>query len=390
MTDLEEIKQRIKIVDICYKHGLHLIKRGKNFLGLCPFHNEKTPSFTINNDENFYKCFGCQAGGDVIEFYKDYFRLDYATAIKELKSLAGLNSGSTITHKHTAPEKAGPADFNLTRLKECLSNDELYLLDERLGLSLESEEASEETNKAAIRAVQSLRLENNIEIFFELYVYCLKHFGKDVAFNSYLREGRKLSPEIIERKELFYIGNYNQVNSHLKKTFKLEDLQRSGLFNEKGNMIFFNHKLVIPYKYKNEIVYLRARCIGEANGFSKYLGLKNDELNLNTPKRFYNADILSKLFPGEHLYITEGEFDAIMMEDLGYNAVGIPGVGNIPAEVWLKRLFPFKVILLPDGDEAGNQLKDKLQSFFNKYYKSIYTKQLPAKDVSELVKEFVN
>src|SRR3972149_1195971 len=110
MTDIEEIKQRIKITDLCVKQGMRLIKRGKNYVGLCPFHNEKTPSFTINDDENFYKCFGCQAGGDVIEFYKELFRLDYATAIKELKSLAGLDSSEPVHYnkQRSAPKKAEP------------------------------------------------------------------------------------------------------------------------------------------------------------------------------------------------------------------------------------------------------------------------------------------
>jgi DNA primase len=223
-----------------------------------------------------------------------------------------------------------------------------------------------------------------------MFTYCLKYFGHDVPFYSYLSEGRKLSSKIIEEKELFYIGNYNQVNNHLKKVFDIGDLQRSGLYNEKGNLIFYNHRLVIPYKYKNEMVYLRARCIGEADGFSKYLGLINDELNLNTPKRFYNVDVIDKLFPGEHLYLVEGEFDAIMMEDLGYNAVGIPGVGNLPNDKWLRRLFPFKVILLPDNDDAGRKLELKLRDFFNNNFKTIYTKQLGAKDVTELVQSMNN
>ena len=388
MTDLEEIKQRIKITDLCGKQGIRLIKRGKNYVGLCPFHNEKTPSFTVNDDENFYKCFGCQAGGDVIEFYKELFRLDYATAIKELKSLAGLDSSEPVHYnkQKIAPKKAETA-YDINRIKECMSNDELYIFDERLGMEFEADiqEDNPVSTKAAIRDVQQIRLEKNKEIFFEMFTYCLKNFGRDVMFNSYLIEGRNLSPEIIEKKDLFYIGNYNQVSNHLKKKFSLGDLQRSGLYNEKGNLIFFNHKIIIPYKYKNEIVYLRARCIKQNDGFSKYLGLVNDGLNLNTPKRFYNVDVIEKLFPGEYLYITEGEFDAMMMEDLGYNAIGIPGVGNIPSGFWLKRLFPFKVILVLDNDEPGKQLGRRLQVFFNDRHKQIFEKQLGAKDVTELV-----
>jgi len=252
------------------------------------------------------------------------------------------------------------------------------------------DEPGADSIKAALQSVRDMRLRKNKKIFFDLYYYCLTQFGKSDSYRNYLINERKLSEFSIEKFDLFYVGNYNQVNNHLKRTFKLEDLQRSGLFNEKGNMIFYNHRIIIPYKWKNEIVYLRARYFDQdcspKTDQSKYLGLINDELNLNTPKRFYNVDVIEKLLPGEFLYITEGELDAIMMGDLGYNAVGIPGVGNMPSHFWLKRLFPFKVILVLDNDEAGKLLGNKLQKFFEYHRKPIFEKRLEAKDVSELVK----
>lgn len=391
MNELEEIKSKIKIIDICSKQGLKLIKRGKNYVALCPFHSEKTPSFTINNEENFYKCFGCQAGGDVIEFYKELFKLDYAIAIKELKALAGIDRSYQVNDRPLQKQDTISTGPDLNRIKECLSNDELYLFDERLGMSSEDEPGADSI-KAALKSVREMRLEKNKEIFLELFCYCLKHFNRSEPFQNYLMNERKLSPFTIETFELFYIGNYNQVNNHLKKVFSIGDLQRSGLFNEKGNMIFFNHKVIIPYKWKNEIVYLRARYFDQdcstKTAQSKYLGLINDALNLNTPKRFFNADTLTGLIEGRHLYITEGEFDAMIMTELGYKSIAIAGVGNIPSDKWLERLLKFKIIIIPDNDEPGKLLEKNLFKKFKGFGKEIFSKQIKAKDATELVKDF--
>jgi DNA primase len=386
MNELEEIKKRVKISDICRKQGLQLIKRGKNYVALCPFHNEKTASFNIDDDENFYKCFGCQSGGDVIEFYKNYFKLDYATAIKELKVLASIDSNRTIERKNIPSQNYSSSIPDINKIKACLSEDELYLFDERLGMSDNEEERS---INEALKAVREMRLEKNKEIFFEFYYYCLTNFGKSDSFRNYLINERRLSELTIEKFELFYIGNYSQVNNHLKKNFSIGDLQRAGLYNDKGNLMFYNHRIIIPYKWKNEITYLRSRYFDEDANFNtdqnKYLGLKNDALNLNTPKRFFNSDVLFGLVDGRHLYITEGEFDCMLFNELGYLAIAIPGVGNIPSDKWLKKLLRFKVILCLDNDEAGKQLEEKLFKIFEGFGKEIYSKTIDAKDPTELV-----
>ena len=122
----------------------------------------------------------------------------------------------------------------------------------------------------------------------------------------------------------------------------------------------------------------------------KYIGLRNDGLNVNTPKRFFNADILNEMLPGEKLYIVEGEFDTVAMSSLGYNAVGIPGAGNIPAPGKFMWFTNFKIVLCMDNDEAGTGLRDRLTNIFlNKLNKEISTIELPTKDVNEFIAEEV-
>lgn len=407
MDDLDYIKDKIKITDIAAKAGLRVAKNG--FMN-CIYHREKTPSMSIKDKENYFKCFGCGKSGTVIDFYMQIYHLQLNDAIKELKALAGLDNNPSINTQHNSPGKNRPANTSLSgldiaRIKECMSNDELYVFDERLGIESDgrsdglesngtSEKETELSNKAAIRAVQNFRLEKNKEIFFELYTYCLKHFGNDKGFINYLVNERRIERRLIELFELFFIGDYFQVSNHLKKMFDIGDLQRSGLFNDDGNLVFFKHRIIIPYKYNGEIVYLRGRYFMDdvrgkmENGkYSKYLGLRNDELNLNTPKRFFNVDVVDKLFDGEHLYITEGEFDTIILHQLGFNSIAIAGVGNIPSDKWLQRLTRFEIYLCPDNDEAGKQLENNLVEKFLQFNKEIYTIELPAKDPTEMVRE---
>ena len=93
MINWEDIKYQIleqsDIIDII-SDVVQLRKRGSNFIGLCPFHTEKTPSFTVSPDKGIYKCFGCSKSGNVITFMMDYHGMEYPEAMKELARRAGV------------------------------------------------------------------------------------------------------------------------------------------------------------------------------------------------------------------------------------------------------------------------------------------------------------
>ena len=84
------IHDKVLLSDVISK-TVNLSKKGSDFIGLCPFHNEKTPSFTVSNDKGFYHCFGCGAHGDVISFIMEKESIDFKEAIKILASEAGIN-----------------------------------------------------------------------------------------------------------------------------------------------------------------------------------------------------------------------------------------------------------------------------------------------------------
>ena len=86
---IKELRDSISLSTIISKK-VQLIKKGKNFLGLCPFHNEKTPSFNVNDDEGYYHCFGCGAHGDSISFIRNYENKSFIEAVETISFISGV------------------------------------------------------------------------------------------------------------------------------------------------------------------------------------------------------------------------------------------------------------------------------------------------------------
>lgn len=373
MDVIDQIKNSITIPDLCYKAGLEIIRNKVKSI----YKQEKTPSLHIYPDGKSYHDFSSGKGGDVIEFYQQLYNLDKGTAIKELKLLAGIsNDFQSSDHKPVQLEKLETFDY-----LKALSNEEKYFYEERAALS---------NDQQALSEVRLLRLHRNQKIFWELFNYCSK-YDLDQHFLDYIINDRKIKIDTLVKFKLFYIGNYFEVNNHLRKKFDVKELQRAGLVNEKGNLIFAKHRIIIPYINKGQIIYLRARYFDQdfkthCSG-TKYIGLKNDALGVNTAKRLYNTDTLRSMFDFERIYVTEGEFDAIILEQMGLNAVAIPGVGNLP-EKQLKRLLQFTPALCVDNDEAGETLKMNLTKFFHQNNKEVIIKSLPlgVKDITDFYK----
>lgn len=381
MTLSDKIKEVVRIEDLANKLGYPMQRNGFCF---SIYKQEKTPSLKLYPSTNSFYDYSSGEHGSVIDFYMGVYNVDYNTAVRELGNLYGLTYGPTSEIKREAPVKT--IRNNTENVFDCMSNDERTLYEERAGISDESRALSE---------VKKYRIERNAEIFDDLYLYCTERGWTRQAW-EYLTKKRMLSPKSIVFFKLFFILNYFEVNNHLKKRWAVDDLRRAGLFNLKedgsGNLIFYNHRIIIPYLHNKKIVYLRGRYF-DADGntetsSNKYLGLKNDALGVNTPKRFYNSDAMD-LLPGERIYITEGEFDAMLIEDAGFKAIAIPGVGNIPKIEKFEKLKNAEVVFIPDNDEAGGKLQVELTKIFEKMGKGLLIKKLPAKDVTDFAEKIL-
>lgn len=412
---IEKIKRDVRITDVVAHLRLeHGRNTSKGFFVKSIYKEENTPSMQINVKDDSYFCFatgnnGTQKPGDQIQLYKDAKGIDTSTAVKELANIFGIatvhinNNGAESLPR--SAKQIAVRDLIPKALQPSLTEEEALIFREGFDAAYEKNLVVEVTEafKSAfdkklaevLKPVKEKRLVMNKKIFQELYHYTTNLAASDKQFFEYLVNRRKLDIRKVMAFKLIFITDYFKVNNHMKKAFPLADLQRSGLYNKKedgtGNLIFFNHRIVIPYLFKNEIAYLRGRYFDKDGnsatpaGQSKYIGLANDGLNVNTARRFYNLDVLDKMLPGEHLLLVEGELDAIAGECLGKNTMGIPGAQNIPAAEKFKKLLEYQITLCGDDDEAGSGMISKLKEIFLSLNKKLIIKHIAHKDLNDLL-----
>lgn len=347
-----------------------------------PFKSEKNPSCKIYFKTDTFFDYSTSKGGDIIDFYCALYNCDKGKAINELKNIFLLNDTTLPSPKDRSdiPEKP-IQNSKETDILKCLSSEEKEFYYERCSIA---------NDMIALREIQLKRLQKNKTIFNVFYSLCIDEGWNEKA-KYYLINGRRISEKSIEKFKLFNVSDYHRINARMKKVFPISELKRSGLYNKQGNLIFFKHSIIIPYLHKNDIIYMRGRYFFDGTARcdnSKYIGLCDDGLGLNTGKRIFNHDVIKKLKPNSKVFICEGEFDCISTAELGYAAVGIPGVGNLNEKL-LKPFNELKPCLLMDQDEAGKQLTFKLIEYFTKNKVPIYAKLFPEefKDVSDFLKK---
>ena len=239
-------------------------------------------------------------------------------------------------------------------------------------------------NKAEKKALEILmdeRKEKQIMIYESLEKFC---YGIDEeTFDYLIGKERGLKPETIKRFRLFAVKDLKSTLEFLYDCFNIDELKIAGLINSKENFVFSFHKLILPYIENNKITYLRGRCLINNPKSFKYIGLNNFAGNL-TPKRFFNIDILKTIRKDGIIYICEGEFDTIIMDQLGLKALGVPGVTNIP-ENSLELIKDFEIIAAMDNDSPGEKAVNKIVQLLGKPIKVIKLKH--HKDLTELINE---
>jgi DNA primase len=377
----DEIKSRLRIGDLLNKLGLEVERNG---CVQAPGRQQKSGSVHIYFETDTFMDYSFDRGGSVIDLYAYYQNVDDGTAIKELAKLCGIDRSDP--ERQIEMPKRDPEPYRGTpKFTDALTNEEKVYYSSFFKTAVQTDPA---TIMTAETALKRFRMNSNAEVFAELEAYCLSKGWGDSALR-YLTDKRKLPEKVIEAFRLFHIKNYYEVNNHMKNLFELERLQKSGLYNDKGNLIFYAHRIIIPYVYEGQIIYMRGRYFdenGNVNGDNKYLGLRSDATKVNTPKRFYNLDELTGMKDGEPLYITEGEFDAMAIKAMGFHAVAVPGAGNIPRAAKLKPLLPFQLVVCGDADEAGEGLLDRLIGAFAYWNKKIKVKELPVgKDANDFL-----
>lgn len=302
---VEEIRQKNDIVDVVSGY-VKLQKKGGSHFGLCPFHNEKSPSFSVSQNKQMYYCFGCGAGGNVITFIMEYEKFTFVESIKYLADRAGVELPE-MEYSKEARERAD--------LRNVLF---------------------EINKKAATYFYYQLRSENgaNARAYFER---------------------RQLSEETISR---FGLGYSNMYSDDLYKYMKKEGysdkvLKESGLFtmNEKGVHDKFWNRVMYPIMdINNKVIGFGGRVMGD--GEPKYLNSPETML-FDKSRNLYGLNI-ARTSKKPNLIICEGYMDVIALHQAGFNqAVASLGTALTTGHAMLLKRYTSEVLLTYDSDGAG-------------------------------------
>ena len=374
---VDEIKTRVNIIGLAKQLGCEVTNTGymKSI-----YRDEKNPSLKFYNDTNSYYCFATGYGGDVITFYADYYSIDVKEAIKELADKYSISS-----RVEKGISKSKPIQEKRKQTKRCyLLNSERSFFDERAGiLEYDGGLSRDEAELVAWDDLLNQRKEIQLLIYNSLENFCS---GLDDESLEYLMcNKRGLTIETIKKFRLFSIQNLGKTDLYLRDSFSISNLIVSGLYTLQEKFIFGNHRIIIPFIENSKSVYLRGRYFkngkDEPYKTGKYIGLHNFSANL-TARRFFNKDVLSSLTTGSNLLICEGEFDTMIAEQVGENAIGISGINNFPKEQ-IKLLENFEIYLAFDNDLAGKEATEKIGALFNRKIKVIKLKN--HKDITGLV-----
>ncbi len=310
---ISEIKSRLRVSEVVGKF-VKLTQRGNEFVGLSPFKNEKTPSFTVNDDKEFFHCFSSAEHGDIFSFLMKHKNMTYPDSIEFLAKQAGLNPESGII------------------------KDSNYV----------------ENNYASLRS-----------IMIEAYKFYSSMLQQSEGIKKYL-EKRQVNPDMWEKFELGFAGSQsNQLYLHLKKIgVNIEDALSLGLIKkskhkENEYYDFFRNRLMFPIKdYKSNLIAFGGRAIDNSN--IKYIN-SSDSLIFKKSFNLFNLNLaIEENRKVENLIIVEGYMDVISLFQNNFKTTVAP-LGTALTSYQLLRAW--KVcncpIIMFDGDEAGQKAAER-------------------------------
>ncbi len=308
----EVILESINIVDLISEYT-PLKKAGRNYKGLCPFHSEKTPSFSVSEDKQFYHCFGCGVGGDAIKFIQEIESFDFLDAIEYLADKYGVDIDAykldNKGNKHVA------VSHDLKKALYTLSREAAILYYKELQKSDEA--------KAYIKA-------------------------------------RGLSPEIIKKFGLGYApDDWHFLHKRLAKNAQIEGLMiRAGLVakSAKGNVYdYFRNRLMFPIRdIKGNVIAFGGRVMDNSN--PKYLNSPETDI-FNKSSTLYGLNFAkSALSDSRKVIVTEGYMDVISLHEQGVeNAVATLGTALTAQHGKVLSRYADEIIICYDSDSAGQK-----------------------------------
>lgn len=339
--EINEIRSRANIVDIISGY-LQVSSKGKNYVALCPFHNDHSPSLIISPEKQIFNCFTCRTGGNVFSFVMKYENVSFAEAVSIVAKKVGFN----------------------------LKNDVF------------------------------IKSENKYSKDYEIYEYAMKYYLNNInttdgsKARDYLLK-RGINETIIKEFKLGYSGSSKDTFYKLatNKGWDIETLNKLGLINKVNENVYdtFINRVVIPIEnLKGEVVGFTGRIFNGEDNTAKYLNTKETEIFKKSSLLFNYHNAKNYIRDRKSVIVVEGNMDAIKMSAKGFkNVVALMGVALSNEQIDILKRLKVPVILMLDNDNAGEDATIKNgESLINSGVDTKVVRLSGAKDPDEYLEKF--
>jgi len=342
-SDIEAIKSRLDIVQVVQRY-VRLRAVGERWTGVCPFHQETKPSFSVSSSLGAYYCFGCQASGDVIDFYSRINGLEFGEALQDLAEEAGIQ------------------------------------LQRRPGKQEASKERSER------------------RLCYDMHAVALAYYRNELASQrgaaarEYLQGTRGLSGEMIQQFELGYSpDSWDGLKRKLQQSgYSPEQGVTAGLLSQsKRGRIFdrFRNRILFPiHDLSGKVIAFGGRSIGE--GEPKYLNSSESPIFKKGDHLYGLYQARKSITQSKRILLTEGYSDVLTLVQFGFsNACGVLGTALGASQIKRMAGLCKEVFLVFDGDRAGMQAAQRSSEMILQHGLSVYVVSLPQdEDVDSLLR----
>src|SRR6478736_4863904 len=308
---IQQIQNRIDIVEIVGGF-VKLKKRGTNYLGLCPFHNEKTPSFTVSPSKEIYKCFGCGRSGNSISFIMEHEKYSYVEALKWLANKYGIE------------------------IEETFTTDE---------------------QRQQVQTADSLYIINSFsQQFFSSQLFETEE-GQDIGL-SYLKE-RGFREEVIKKFQLGYSPTQRDAfaKEAIARQYTPELLIKTGLIVNRNEQLQDNYRgrVIFPvHNHSGKVLGFGARILKSNDKAPKYINTPENEIYVKSKILYGSYFARQAIDKSDECLLVEGYTDVISLHQSGIeNAVASGGTSLTVDQLRLIKKYTNNLTIIYDGDAAG-------------------------------------
>ena len=337
---INEIRNSVDIVDVISRY-LNVVRKGKNYFALCPFHNDNNPSLSISREKQIYKCFVCNEGGNAITFVQKYKNISFVEALKEVAEIGGISFDYKISEKSNIP-------IHIQRQYDLLKDCALFY------------QNALASNEQALSYVKS------------------RNFDKKTLYEF------KIGYSLDSEKLIKFLKS---------KKYTDEEILKSGIAIENNGNLYdrFAHRLIFPITDLNGRIIAFSGRIIEKNELAKYVNSPETEIFIKGNTFYHYFDALPSIKKNKMVYICEGFMDVIALFKSGIdNAIALMGTAFTKEHLKVLKFLGVKVILTLDGDKPGNLAAYKLSQELDNLniQTEVVSSYLDVKDLDEFLNKY--